>query len=349
MGLLSMMRRLRREESGVVAPLAVLLLTVLLGFSALVLDVGTVLAQRRSLQNAADAAALAGARELQRGLLNVGPVDPDGEARLLAQRNGVSAAGAACPSSGVATVVQSTSGPVANSWQVVASRRVPLTFGRAIGVGWQCVSARATAVITDLEVAKIWPWAVLNGTLEAAGYGQTFTLKEGAGGSSSGNFGIVDFTCGGGGTAEYRGWAFTGYGNAAGERVPLRLPSAGGASWQICTETGNKAAVNKELGSWVSSPEAQACRYAGADVRCPLYGLVPILSETSWPNGMKPVHVVDFAVFKLESVGGDAGSKGNGKAEIRGQFLRYAGGIGPTYPPDPNGALSSLIGVRLWE
>lgn len=56
--------RLRKEESGQSLVMVVLLLSVLLGFSALVVDVGLLYAEKAKLQNAADAAALAGAQAL---------------------------------------------------------------------------------------------------------------------------------------------------------------------------------------------------------------------------------------------------------------------------------------------
>lgn len=56
--------RLRKEESGQSLVMVVLLLGVLLSFSALVVDVGLLYAEKAKLQNAADAAALAGAQML---------------------------------------------------------------------------------------------------------------------------------------------------------------------------------------------------------------------------------------------------------------------------------------------
>lgn len=56
--------RLRKEESGQSLVMVVLLLSVLLGFSALIVDVGLLYSEKAKLQNAADAAALAGAQML---------------------------------------------------------------------------------------------------------------------------------------------------------------------------------------------------------------------------------------------------------------------------------------------
>ncbi|WP_305041470.1 pilus assembly protein TadG-related protein, partial [Geoalkalibacter sp.] len=54
----------RVGEKGAVAVLVAVLLMFLIGMVALVVDVGYLYATRSELQNAADAAALAGARQL---------------------------------------------------------------------------------------------------------------------------------------------------------------------------------------------------------------------------------------------------------------------------------------------
>jgi Flp pilus assembly protein TadG len=129
--------------------MAALLLPVMMGLCAFALDVGTMYAQRRSLQNAADAGALAGARELQQQQLGL-PADPATKAQLFAARNGVSLAGGSCQSDGQPTVYANyptmgstpTAAPV---WQVSTSRLVPLTFGSFVGRPQQCVQATAKA------------------------------------------------------------------------------------------------------------------------------------------------------------------------------------------------------------
>ncbi len=58
------LRRLTREEAGAVLPLAAIFLVGLVAVAGLVADGGYVLVQRRDLQNAADAAAAAGAMQV---------------------------------------------------------------------------------------------------------------------------------------------------------------------------------------------------------------------------------------------------------------------------------------------
>jgi Flp pilus assembly protein TadG len=129
-----------------VIPTVALLLPIVIGFLALALDFGTIYAHRRSLQNAADAAALAGAGELRKEMLGQ-PSDPTGRALAVAAGNGVATPGASCRSDGKTTVVINTDGPpsMPHSWQVQTSKLVQLTFGAVIGIPNQCVTAGAIA------------------------------------------------------------------------------------------------------------------------------------------------------------------------------------------------------------
>jgi Flp pilus assembly protein TadG len=61
------MRRLKQDESGATAVIVAILLTVLVGITAFVVDIGDVLWERRMLQNSADAAALAVAIDCAQG------------------------------------------------------------------------------------------------------------------------------------------------------------------------------------------------------------------------------------------------------------------------------------------
>ncbi|MBI4507550.1 MAG: hypothetical protein HY691_18615 [Chloroflexi bacterium] len=343
-------RRFLADESGVVAPVAILLLFVLLGFCALVLDVGLVYAHRRSLQNAADAAALAAALELQRELLGA-TAEPAGQAEAFAGRNGVPAAPGDCTRDDSGTLVANRVGGQPHSWEVEASRVVPLVFGRAVGVASQCVRARALAVVVELRATKVWPFGVLGGAQRTPG--ATVVLKQAARDGETGDFGIVDFdaqnvasNCAGGGTPDYEYWSRYGYGTRPGEQVPGRIPPD---TWVICTEPGNKASENRRLADYIAEQRAIPCAYGVPDVRCALFGLVPVLAETAWPGGNKTITIVDFAVLELQDVAVAGGGPGVGLMEITGRFLPFAGGVGPTYVPDPSGQLSGIIGVRLWE
>src|SRR6185369_1224552 len=123
------------RKRGQVMVMAALLLPVMMALAAFALDIGTLYAERRALQNAADAAALAGARALQMQQLGSTTADPSASALQFAALNGVKdASGTSCPSSGRASVVVNAQGSaIAPTWVVTTSRLVPLTFGGFVG------------------------------------------------------------------------------------------------------------------------------------------------------------------------------------------------------------------------
>ena len=128
---------LRSGESGQVLPFVAVLLIVLLGMLALVLDGGNLYLHRRSMQNAADAGALAGARVLCY----------DGtyaQARAAAQDYAVARNGADEAIIGV------------DGWtvEVVARKDVAMTFARVLGINEVPVAAEAAAICAPAAGAK---------------------------------------------------------------------------------------------------------------------------------------------------------------------------------------------------
>jgi hypothetical protein len=117
-----------------------LAMTGLLAFAALVVDVGHVLAEKRHMQNAADAGALAGARELCMG--NTSNII------TRAQQYAVTENGAA-----TAAVLR-----VGDQVTVTASSTVNTVFARLFGVPTVAVSAEATAACRIASsVCNLWP------------------------------------------------------------------------------------------------------------------------------------------------------------------------------------------------
>src|SRR5262245_35840366 len=74
------------KRRGMVAAQVALIMTVLIGMAAIVLDGGLLLAERRHAQAAADAAALAAAAELFAKFRTDGGIDASGSAALAAQQ-----------------------------------------------------------------------------------------------------------------------------------------------------------------------------------------------------------------------------------------------------------------------
>jgi Flp pilus assembly protein TadG len=363
------MSRLIRRDRGQIVPMFALMLILLLGITALVIDFGTVYASRRALQNAADAAALAGAKEIESGIFG-GSSNPTSAALSWAAKNGVPSTGATCTADGNPTVTyNSPSATRSNSWQVSVSRQVHLTFAPVIGVNTICVQTNAVAVVTQAMAAKIFPYSLYgNVTLSpfaAPGTNQScdpnqvstdpycFVLKQGASGSSSGNFGILDFTCGGSQnkTTQYVNWVENGYGSAPGEVIPGPIPPN---TWTVCTFTGNTASGNNTIDTWIQTTlqnPPPTCPTGFIDpgyvpnFRCPLIGLLPILQDQSLGTGSSgTVIIVNFVVFEMVGVTVD---QATGHQEIVGEFLQWAEATGPTYPTMQSGSLDGALTIRL--
>jgi Flp pilus assembly protein TadG len=135
----AVLRRARKECGQVVVFLA-LALVVLLGVSALVLDVGYAYYVQRSLQASADAAALAGAAELP---------DP-AAAEAVAREYGGTGKNQRSNVPGVTTTVRAKCVPLApcqpvNALVVTETAQVPTKFARLLGIDHFDVTVRATA------------------------------------------------------------------------------------------------------------------------------------------------------------------------------------------------------------
>lgn len=152
-------RRLATEERGVTIVLVAVMLLVLLGMAAMAIDVGDLLWTRRALQNAVDAAALAGVREL--------PKDP-GNAVLVARRYlEDNLPGATDVISDIRVTTLFAANPN-DSIRVTASRTRPpllrdipaMIFGKP-GPGAIDVPASAQAVVAPrLPTCNYFPWAI---------------------------------------------------------------------------------------------------------------------------------------------------------------------------------------------
>ncbi|MFQ5880586.1 MAG: pilus assembly protein TadG-related protein [Dehalococcoidia bacterium] len=130
--LAEVLRRLWRGESGQTLIITAFALTALVGFAALVLDIGNLYVNRRQLQTGADAAALAGAQLLPSAS------DASAEALDYAGRNGYA--------SGVTTTTPYNGD--SSKIEVEVGGSVQTFLARVLGINSMDVSARAVAVRT---------------------------------------------------------------------------------------------------------------------------------------------------------------------------------------------------------
>lgn len=338
-------------ESGMVLVMLSLMMVVLLGFAAMVTDAGLAFWHRWRLQNAMDAAALAGAQAL--------PDDPDralAQATTFAQVNGVTPAELAAVTEPAYQLHVFRLFNDNDAITVSARRRLPAFLRAAVAAGEATVATSATAAVVPFQPTDLWPLALTADTTCQ----DECPLKLGAPGERSGNFGAVAFP-GNRGADDYRRTLVEGY------RGPIPPPSfdAQGRpvwSWVIDTEPGNMAGPTRDALDLLFSWDAQrlcdggvdACRALYArdgcttDLRCPRVGLVPRLQET-WDQvqGRSRVTVVGFVCVLLTGYTADRGGQGHLTLYSRFQpHCRTGSGVPLAGAPlDATG----LIGVILWR
>lgn len=127
---MKILKKILRKEDGQSLVLFALFMLVLLGFAALVIDAGVLFSTRSQLQNAADAAALAGARDLP----SISAAKTS--AIYYAGQNGVE---------GSNTIVTTPYKSDTKKIEVICSKSVTYSFARFLGFTSGNVSARAVA------------------------------------------------------------------------------------------------------------------------------------------------------------------------------------------------------------
>jgi hypothetical protein len=355
----------KRHEGGQVLLLFVLAVAVLIGFTAMTIDVGMLFENRRHLQNTADAAALAGVADL--------PFDPPA-AKQHAQewilKNNITA------DKITAIEVRTTSFPN-DTLYVEVDQDFDWIFARVLGQTSSTVGAQAAARTGSLIGGHdIMPWALLMGDSSCVdpvtGYplfvGNPCTVKVGAGSAMSGWYGALDMDGIGGGAAEYRsnivdGQADTGY-------------CVAGATEQWCesstidTLNGNQVAgTGKGIADRLASEPACGAK-TGIDefnevfaptgqldpkynVLCPASPrliIVPIVSFTSVPVHKVTIEGWSLAYLKSYTcVGGNVnncGAVGHWEVQIQLVDAAYSDAAGFLGAYDP---LSGITVRRLVE
>jgi hypothetical protein len=183
-----------REERGQGLVLAALAMVVVMGFAAMAVDVGSFMHDRRQLQNAADAAALAGAAGL-----------PD--ASLATQKAHEWATKNFDGSDQVVEEVKVSTYRASNDRiEVTVKGEADFLFARALGMDKATVRARATAGRVPITASCIAPWAVKgvvnDATLNFGLVPTALYVFKDADWTTPGNFGALAVY--GGGVNEYR-------------------------------------------------------------------------------------------------------------------------------------------------
>ena len=292
----------------------VLALAVVLGFTAMTIDLGLLFEDRRHLQNTADAAALAGVVELP-----INPVAAKQKAQDWAAKNGV-------PASQIKKIEIRTTEVANDTLYVEVEKQFDWVFGGALGLDEDPVSAAAAAQIRSLRgTSNLMPWAILMGDSACLDWannpisGADCTVKLGAGASEIGGwFGALDLDGSGGGSSEYEsniidGTADTRY-CSVGQADPdcesfvvdaLPGNKVGGTDHAIEDRLLNEPTCDSnangrdDFGEVFVPGENGFAEYAIVCPQSPRYIIVPIVTPNEDP--VKTVTIRGWAVAYLES------------------------------------------------
>lgn len=276
--------RLAKEERGSALVLIALMMTVLMGFTALVIDIGLLAVSKNKLTVATDAAALAGAQELPNTTL------ARQRAEEYIQANGV-------PLSQVAIDFPSGTTTI----RVQANQQVDYLFAPVIGKESGLVNATSRAgggAITSMR--GIVPLAVLE---QEFVFGQEYQIKVGSG--DTGWFGPVALGLRGASTYE--------------SNIRYGYPSYVNVGDTIETEPGNISGptsngIQYRLNSCNHYPK---CTIAAYEENCPRIVHIPVVNAPG-QGGRADMAVQGFAAFLLKSE-----TIGSGNENIiNGYFIR---------------------------
>jgi len=277
------MLALLREERGATIVIVALSMTVMLGFASLVVDIGNLYLNKARLDNMADAAALAGVQDLP-GNTSVAV----STARSYAARNGMSG-----------DVVGVTLSQNNTAITVNATRSVPFFFAQIFNMQSANVTAKATASLSTVSGSSgIVPFGIVQ---QQFVYGQTYTLKNGAGSGYSGNYAAL--ALGGSGSPIYQNNIKQGYNSM------LYI-----GDW-VSTEPGNMSGPTSEgVGYRVGlDPTATFATVAENSARIVIVPIIGSLTVT----GRSDVQIVGFAAFFLEGTGGSGSNN-----YVTGEFMQ---------------------------
>jgi hypothetical protein len=314
----------QRSERGVVIIWTAFFLLVMLGFVAIGIDVAKLMATRTQLQNAADAAALAGASAMSPA---DGKILPD---TAIVRAQAIAALNKAFSKEPVPIILAAgdISFPDEQSVQVTVRRNAALGGSMithvAQVVGVKSLDVKATAVARAEPVGEPCDGIVPMGAIQPptedfkVGCANTYNLKIGAnGGGTPGNFQLLDFPpcdegpCAGlqGGGAEVRCEVAHGYSCCIkiGDLIQT-MPGTKVGPFKSGLDDRWDADTDKREGICYKDYKGNGMRVV----------LVPTFRDWD-PNGKKPVRIDGFAAFFLQLKPSSRGGQ-----SLTGEFLYYS-------------------------
>jgi len=332
--------RVRLNQRGVVIIWTAFFLVFMLGFVALGIDVAKVMATRTQLQNAADAAALAGASAIN---FKTGAIVQD-TATVRAQYTAGQNKAFINEPLPVQLLAADVSYPASNQIKVIVRRNAAAGgsmvthVAQVLGITALDLSATATAEVDTIAAPceGLVPMAPVNDPTQGwfdPDCSKTYTLKVDAGSGQQGNYQLLDFPdCGegpcqdvGGGGAEIRCYAQYGYGCclSIGEEY-------------VMTQPGNKVGPFRQgMQARFDSDTDRRGNICFSEYRGNGNRIIRLpIVESFDVNGKKVVRITGFSAFFIKD-------RPTGNGDMVGQFVYDIA------PGEPGGGNGTLFTIRL--
>lgn len=290
------MLTLLREEKGSAIVVIAIFLTVIIGMAAMVIDTGSLYLTRLQLQNAVDAAALAGLQDLPGN-----PIQAVATASTYAVDNS--------PSNTVVDTPQIQESD--HAIYVSAHKTIDFGFARVLGRDSQVVEAEAMARLEPIAgVRGTLPLAVMEGIWTM---GDTVILKGGAQDAIDGGWrGVISL--GANGASAYEENLRNNYTGILRleDLVDVEEGNMSGA-----TQTGTQYRLD-------ACPHTPACTIEQYNPACPRIGIVPIVEQVLLTDkkgeqtvSKKQVRISGFALFLFSDIAGNGND-----SQIAGRFIQ---------------------------
>lgn len=250
-----------RKETGQSAVLFALILVVLVGAAALVIDYGLPALTAAKLQNAADSSALAAASKLS----SKNAAEIKTEAVTYASENGFS------DPANVDVKIEGNYTKVT----VTINKRVDYSFAKILGSSGIDLKRRASVSLKALSgIRYAVPLSVEKSTAEAGIVSGNYymTLKYGGGSGTNGAYGALDLDgSNGGGASDYKNRLINGYDGiiSVGDVIPTENGNMSGPTEQGIKGRYSMCTHYQSLGG---------CTPDHYDVNCPRVMMVPVVT-----------------------------------------------------------------------
>ncbi|MEX0684124.1 MAG: Tad domain-containing protein [Dehalococcoidia bacterium] len=334
------------RESGQSLVLFAVLLPVMAMIVALVTDVGMLTVERRRLQNAADASALAGARML--------PGNPDSAVADVEAYAGLND----IEDDEIVSIEVTATHVHDDTIEVELTRDVGFNFATLFGVFSSSVTVRATALTGGITgVSTLAPFGVEEDVFAGLDQGDTTTLKYNATSGEDGNF--LPLVMDAPGSDEYGENIVSG---SEGFLCSTGFETENCPS-EVSTQPGNVIGKTKSALDWIFENTSESCdtydevlqtqpgttrlvmtpecnRFSNPTAQSYQLIIVPVI--TNLCNGSCDVTVLEFALFFIESYSCGGGGQGN-SCDLVGRYARAAGSVeGIVGAYDPDGSVKSV-------